>query len=242
MPMHHHPYPVLHLVLAGRVTSRSRRSAEELTVAQVEYLPAYVPHETQWRRGGVGFAVAFEAGVAAAWSAWGMLPEHPCTLPPGLVSGLLLAVRREGFTPDLAAGTGAEGFVAEALGELVRRTPPHPRREGRSLRMRAARALLLDAYASAPPLTELARQVEVHPVYLARAFREAFGETVGECVRRRRLDAACHRLTHSTDSLSEIAAGTGFADQSHLTRTFRRYLGTTPAGYRRALPLSSHRK
>ncbi|HSE40590.1 MAG TPA: AraC family transcriptional regulator [Acidobacteriota bacterium] len=37
---------------------------------------------------------------------------------------------------------------------------------------------------------------------------------------------------NSNDSLSEIALRSGFADQSHLTRSFKRETGWTPAAYR----------
>jgi AraC-like DNA-binding protein len=33
------------------------------------------------------------------------------------------------------------------------------------------------------------------------------------------------------EPIAEIAAGTGFVDQSHLTRQFKRVMGTTPARY-----------
>ncbi|MDX1934368.1 MAG: AraC family transcriptional regulator [Capsulimonadales bacterium] len=242
MPLHSHPFPVLHIVLGGNVTNRSRRSAEAFAVAQVEYLPANVPHETQWQRGGAGFAVAFEGRKAEEWQAWGMLPDSPITLPPGLVSALLLAVRQEALSPDLAAVTGAESLVAETLGEIARRTQPDHRKEGPSRRLRQARAILLDTYNSLPTLADIARQVDVHPVYLARAFRRAFGETVGDCLRRRRLEVACQLMAGSSFRLSEIAREAGFADQSHLTRTFKQYLRMTPVDYQRTVQGTGSKK
>jgi transcriptional regulator GlxA family with amidase domain len=70
------------------------------------------------------------------------------------------------------------------------------------------------------------------------AFRRVFRATVGEYVRRLRVDAAQRMLTNSDISLAQIALETGFADQSHLTRVFRRATGLTPKLYR-ALRLES---
>jgi len=235
MGVHSHSQPLLHVVLAGNVTNRSGRSAEVAEVAHVEFLPANTPHETRWRGGGKGFAVAFGSQKASEWFEWGMLPSRPLNLPPGLVSGLLLAARRECFANDLAGATGAESYLAEALAELLRLPPLDGRREGPSRRLRQAREILLDTYEMLPSLTEVARRVEVHPVYLARAFRRCFGETIGDCIRRRRIEAGCRLISCSHLSLGEIAQEVGFADQSHFTRTFKQMLGIPPIEYARLM-------
>ena len=233
MSSHSHPYPILHIVLEGSVTNTSERVTEVAEVAQVAFLPADAPHETFWRRKGRGFGVNVGANKASEWLALGMLPRHPLTLSPGLVSGLLVAVRRECFAGDLAGVVGAESYLVEALAELMRLPHLDGSRERASHCICKAREILLDTYETPPTLTEIARQVEVHPVYLARAFRHAFGETVGDCIRRRRIEAGCRLITSSELSLSEIALEAGFADQSHFTRTFKKYLGVPPTEYAR---------
>jgi AraC-like DNA-binding protein len=51
----------------------------------------------------------------------------------------------------------------------------------------------------------------------------------------RRIEFACLRLANSREPLVEIASEAGFCDQAHLTRTFRTFLGCTPADYRRCV-------
>ena len=89
--------------------------------------------------------------------------------------------------------------------------------------------------AQAPGLTELARDCGLHPSHLARAFRQARGETVGDYVRRRRVEQAEQALVCSDLPLAEIAASAGFADQAHFTRVFRAHFGVAPGARRRAL-------
>jgi len=86
------------------------------------------------------------------------------------------------------------------------------------------------------PLTlqSLARWAEVHDGHLARAFRRQYGLTVGERIRERRVAYVRQRL-ESKSSLQAIAQDAGFADQSHMTRTFRLATGLTPARYRKTL-------
>jgi AraC family transcriptional regulator len=85
----------------------------------------------------------------------------------------------------------------------------------------------------APSLEELARAAGVHPVHLARSFRARTGSTVGEFVRRLRINWAMAQLLATDMPLAELSVEAGFSDQSHFTRLFRATLGETPARYRR---------
>jgi len=74
----------------------------------------------------------------------------------------------------------------------------------------------------------------VHPSYLARTFRKFYGCTVGDYVRRLRVDYAVRELKESDKSLAEIATAAGFYDQSHFTHEFKSHLRMTPAEFRAA--------
>lgn len=81
-------------------------------------------------------------------------------------------------------------------------------------------------------LAELASAAGVHPVHLARAFRRHFQRSVGEELRRLRVEAVCEALARPGASIADAAASAGFADQSHCSRVFRRLSGMSPAQYR----------
>jgi AraC family transcriptional regulator len=74
----------------------------------------------------------------------------------------------------------------------------------------------------------------VHPIHLARTFRARYGISVGEYGRRVRIEWAAAEIARGESSLAAVATEAGFADQSHFTRLFRRYVGTTPARFRAA--------
>lgn len=82
-------------------------------------------------------------------------------------------------------------------------------------------------------LAMLAGQAAVHPVYLARAFRRHFGQSLGAFMLQCRVRRAMDRLASTSDAISGIAMDCGFADQAHLTRLFRREVGVPPAVFRR---------
>jgi len=81
---------------------------------------------------------------------------------------------------------------------------------------------------------ELAALVRLNPSHFGRAFRNSFGEPPHEYVIRRRVERAQGLMLSTDASLSEIALNCGLADQSHLTRLFRRFAGESPRAWRRA--------
>jgi AraC-like DNA-binding protein len=81
---------------------------------------------------------------------------------------------------------------------------------------------------------DLAALVRLNPSHFGRAFRNSFGEPPHEYVIRRRVERAQGLMLSTDASLSEIALDCGLADQSHLTRLFRRVVGESPRAWRRA--------
>jgi AraC family transcriptional regulator len=79
---------------------------------------------------------------------------------------------------------------------------------------------------------ELAQHAGVHPVYLARQFRRFMGCSVSDYLAARRLQLAASALQQPRRPISAIAYQAGYADQSHLTRSFRRGMGVTPRHFR----------
>lgn len=88
--------------------------------------------------------------------------------------------------------------------------------------------------ASAISLEQLARAAGVGVCALARLLRGTWGTTAHRWVVDRRIERARQLLSQGDLPLKAIAAATGFADQAHMTRTFRARLGTTPGELRRA--------
>lgn len=82
-------------------------------------------------------------------------------------------------------------------------------------------------------LADVARECGVSPQHLSARFRARFGVPVHRFQTLLRLDRA-RRLLAAGASAGDAAAACGLSDQSHLTRHFRRYLGTTPGRYGRA--------
>ncbi|MGA7297331.1 MAG: AraC family transcriptional regulator [Rhodanobacteraceae bacterium] len=98
--------------------------------------------------------------------------------------------------------------------------------------LRAVRERIHDTFDRTIPVHELAREANVHPTHLTRWFRNFYGCPVTTYRQRLRLKAATDALTTQNTSLADVAAATGFYDQSHFTHTFKAHTGSTPAAIR----------
>ncbi|MFD7654931.1 AraC family transcriptional regulator [Actinosynnema sp. NPDC059797] len=97
----------------------------------------------------------------------------------------------------------------------------------------AARDVLEAHCADDVPVEALTGATGLSRFALYRAFRSRYGLSPSEYQRQRRLREARALLSAGVPP-AEVAVATGFADQAHLTRWFRRCYGITPAVYARA--------
>jgi len=158
--------------------------------------------------------------------------DRPLATPPGLSTATALRATRELSQLDDASPLILESLALELMAHTLRQDPPVRSRPEPTWLAHVRE--LLDTEDGCTTLAAVARRVGFHAVYLARAFRSHFGCSIGEYVRRRRVARACDRLA-SDAPLSEIALASGFHDQSHFSRVFRRYTAMSPGAYRRAL-------
>jgi AraC family transcriptional regulator len=161
--------------------------------------------------GNLGVAYDFEGGELL-WLACKLYRETPGELDPR----------------DLQV----ESLVAELLGMVAckpERCTVSP------LWLRRIREKLHVEYCQRITMDDLAREAGVHPVHLSRMFRRFTGKGIGEYVHRLRIREACERMLDPETSLADISCETGFADQSHFTRTFHAIAGTSPGAFRALL-------
>jgi AraC family transcriptional regulator len=147
---------------------------------------------------------------------------------------------------DLEAGCPAGPLYGELLGtalalQLTRlctasATTPDPPRGG--LPPASLRRILEYIEANLDSnirLDNLAREVGVSAFHFSRLFKQSTGSSPHQYLLHRRLDRAKTLLRQRATPLADVSTSTGFADQSHFTKVFRRFTGVTPSEYRRQL-------
>lgn len=147
--------------------------------------------------------------------------------PPWLAMRLYREFRQDDDLTPLAI----EGLALELLAGVARRNARVSENETPNW-LKKAKDFLHERFQYRLTLSDVAEFARVHPVSLARAFRRAHHCTVGEYVRRLRVEFACQKLSVSGESLVEIALSAGFSEQSHFCRIFKRFTGLTPSEYR----------
>jgi AraC family transcriptional regulator len=81
---------------------------------------------------------------------------------------------------------------------------------------------------------DLAGLVRLSLFHFCRAFRASFGKSPHTYVMRRRVERAQGMMLRTRLSLAQIAIECGLADQAHLSKSFRRFVGESPGAWRRA--------
>jgi transcriptional regulator GlxA family with amidase domain len=150
-----------------------------------------------------------------------------------LCTALRSALDDERVTAEDSLRRAAE--ILEGLGGGMDAAPKAPVRGGLSPWQIRKVTTHIDANLDRPIKNEeLAALVRLNASHFGRAFRNSFGEPPHEYVIRRRVERAQGLMLSTEASLSDIALDCGLADQSHLTRLFRRIVGESPRAWRRA--------
>lgn len=233
LPSHAHDLASATIVLRGNVTERVANRRFDCDREHTLVRPAAVVHSNSY---GTTGAECMIVGAQADWVADDVIARRVFSAPrltrgstpPTIVHG----IRRELRVGDEASALALEGLALELVASLARQLDSAHTRVALPW-LRAIRERLHDDYQRAIRLHCVAREAGVHPVHLARAFRQCFGCSPGEYVRQRRIDRACVELAESERSIAEIALGAGFSSPSHFATAFRRATGASPTDYRR---------
>lgn len=234
LPWHEHRDASLCFVVAGRYAERARGRDRECPPQSVVFKPPAERHANQFGAEG-GTCLLIEIGPARLES---IAPFSAVTSRPGLVrsaplAGLGRRIYREVTHSDRVSPLAVEGLVLELLAEASR-ADGGGAAGARPTWLRQARDLIHDRAAEALTLSAIAREVGVHPAHLARTFRAHHRCSVGDYVRRLRIERAARELSGGDAAISDVGLRAGFFDQSHFTRVFRTHTGLTPAAFRAA--------
>lgn len=159
-----------------------------------------------------------------------------CSLTIKRGPAIMLAPKfvREMTATDTASELVITGLIFELAG-LISRKRDIKTATGIPPWLKKAKEMLHDLQSSSLAIEDIAKEVGVAPSHLSRSFRKHLKQSPGEYQRQIRMEFATREVISSSDTLKEIAIRSGFADQAHFSREFRRLHGVAPAEMRRRM-------
>lgn len=232
-PMHTHDAWTLLILDEGMVRYDLDHHEHGVLTDVVTLLPPHVPHN-----GGAATPAGFRKRVLylnvgqVDEALIGRAVDRPFVHDPALRRGVHRLHGALAGPGDELEAASRLALVSERLehhlrGRLAPNRPVHDPRVARRLR-----DLLDERFVEGVTLREASVLLRAHHAHLVRAFRHAYGIAPHQYVTGRRIDLA-RRLLLKGVPAPDVAASVGFYDQSHLTRHFRRVVGTSPGRYAR---------
>jgi AraC family transcriptional regulator len=213
----------------------------------IQIFPARIPYAVRWDGRGevllLELAPEFVAAVTRRVTRFERLELRPFVV----TEDCFIAQTMLALDSDLRAGCPDGRFYGESLGtalaaHLVRKYTDVAQDSQTQPSSRLSSALLsrllqyignnLETNLS---LQDLADLMQTNLYSFARGFTQSMGLPPHQYILRERIERAKSLLSDPAMPLSEIALRCGFADQSHLTNTFRRMTNISPRAYRRAV-------
>lgn len=195
------------------------------------------PHAVASDDGGCSFSLLYvpaeRMASAADQAGHGAIPPvfAPCAVhDPGL-AGIVL--RLNGALERDAPAAEVEDLLESVLVGLLARAHVQPVSCGpRNDGVARARRYIDEHYAEPIAIDDLAALAGLSKYHFIRVFREAHGMPPHACQNAVRIARAREALAAGRTA-ADVAQATGYADQSHFTRRFKRLVGVAPGEYAR---------
>jgi AraC family transcriptional regulator len=233
VPEHAHDWPVLSLFVMGSYLNETEVGQKFIAGPSAVFYRAGAAHRNTIAA--VGFE-QIEIEFDPAWLGRSLLPTVPVVLWIGGRIG-----REARFLARACEEEASPSRLCAALQRFLEGASRQPEGEPPGWIGTITRRLTED---TSLKISELAREASRHPSWVGSAYRHATGEGLQETAARFRVEQATRLLRETSQSYVSIALESGFCDQSHMNRTFRRVLGRSPAAVRddrrvfRQVPLS----
>jgi AraC family transcriptional regulator len=234
VPRHYHECATVFFTIKGFAADRMAGRAWECNPSSILIRPAGESHTHQYGHTGArGLVIEIKPERLVQVRSFSQILDRVGHFNESFLADLGMRLYMESRIMDSASELAIEGLVLEMLAQATRLNSKSDSLPAQPHWLSHARNFIQENYAEPLSLSQVAKIVGVHSAHLAEVFRKSYGCTIGQYIRRLRLDYAARELMISEKSLAEISATAGFYDQSHFTRIFKRHIGRCPSEIRR---------
>ncbi len=231
LPPHFHEHANIALTIEGFFTETVGRKPYEVNPCSVIFRPAGEKHSNRYGKTAAHcLIIEVRPQRLSELRQVTEILDRASYVEGGMISSLALRILREFRTLDAVGPLSIEALTLEMLVQATRLDVVQDHNPPRWLQQ--AREVIHEQFLESLSLSSVAELVGVHAAHLAKMFRKHYGCTLGDYVRRLRLDYASQLLARSERTLTTIALAAGFYDQSHFAHLFKLRFGVTPGVFR----------
>ncbi len=231
---HYHENAYFTFILQGNVIEGNKKETYNLSAGNLLF---HNWQEAHYNIKPAGFTRGFHIELDQAWAKGLELDlfsiQGSLNIRNPEIKILMHRIFRESKINDATSNLAIHALLLELLGQMTynckvsaRKTPSW---------VKELRHLLSDTSTANWKLTELSDILSIHPVHLSRDFTKYFHCTLGEYIRKLKVEQSLCLLLDKNLSLTDVALACGFADQSHFIRTFKSIIHLKPSQYRKLL-------
>jgi AraC family transcriptional regulator len=245
---HHHTMHVLACGLIGSSNQNApgmrsldgKRSQERRDIDDIAIIPAGITHSCSWDAPAQFMVLAIEPNLLKQVGQDWINPDQIELLPrfmsesDSFVQSIFSTLKVEAENGGMGSHLLIDSLKTALIIHLLRNyCATRPRLSSYSNGLSQVTLTLVKEYITEHlhqdlKLDEIASIAQLSSYHFLRLFKQSMGTTPHQYILQCRLNQAKYLLQHSNLSVVEIAARTGFSDQSHFTRYFKRMSGTTP--------------
>ena len=230
---HSHPWLHLTMVREGQYCRRLGQRTDDYEAGSLTFLQTNDSHTDSYAPGSKCLHVVIPSDVEQRLTRDFGIQGTAGQISPSLSARFSVALEREFRSTDSESPLIVEALLFDIVSRHL--ITIRDRSSARPSWLGLLLDYLDDSFEQEWSLQSMAAEIGVHPVYLCRTFSEHFDCTLGEYIRKQRVLRGWQLLAIGDGTLAEVASQSGFADQSHFTRAFKKQFGTTPGKWRRAI-------
>lgn len=231
VPHHHHADPYISFVQAGNYLEKNKKAEVYCEKNAVIIHPANDAHSNLFQSDSVVLSLFFKTAELEHLRPNAM-DFGGQTFKSSNFKMLFHKISEELRVKDQYSDLVLEGLALEVLGEIMRNNIGQKVPCNETLAQKALE-FLHDQNEGTVTLTDLEAGLNVPKGVITRSFKQATGYTIGEYMRKLRVNKAARLLQETSLPICEVALEVGFCDQAHLNRAFKRETQTTPLSYRK---------
>lgn len=146
---------------------------------------------------------------------------------------LLYKIFKETKIEDGTTTLSIQSLLLQSLSEMFRKS--HLDFDKNPTWVHNIKEILFYGFSENLTLEYLSKTLNIHPVHLSRDFSKYFNCNLGDYVRKLKIEKSYALMSDKQLSLTEIAYGCGFSDQSHFNRCFKSVSGISPKNFRKII-------